>query len=259
MNIEISETYNRWPDKEEVVNYARRDEEENSQVLSPLNEVYMVDDFNSIKGKEKFLISMFKMNWEMVPTRPPTPENTIEDMKEEGVASNESSNESDTSGKKELKNEEIETPKSDNINHGDEVIGIEKDKLAANINGPKYVLVILFNKMTSKRWQKLVFCGQVLHYGTKFFFYDHPTFHNHITTKELNLREAIYWADFCSYPLIANDSADLVKLNRQMQDVAWQNKARQQFIQQVVINSGCDCRLVDDNGILIVPVEVELD
>ncbi|CAG8730883.1 8185_t:CDS:2 [Dentiscutata erythropus] len=113
--------------------------------------------------------------------------------------------------------EEMETPESNNINHGVEGIGVKKDKWLMNTNGPAYILV------------------------------------------ELNLKEAVYWANFCGYSLIANDLADLITLNNQMQDIVWQNEARQRFIQYTKIDPGCNSRIIDDNDVLILPVDVELD
>ncbi|CAG8609041.1 15217_t:CDS:2, partial [Dentiscutata erythropus] len=248
MEVETSKNYNNmWLDEEEYNHRnswsdRRESEEENNQGLSPLNKVYMVDNFNPIKEEERL----------------PTPKEVTEDTEEEDVANNESSDKvqkglmeyEQQKGKEVLLNytsmipndykieieeikpdpvnqikqeeklidefiqcsedEEMKTPESDNINQVDKGIGIEKDKLVANINGPEYIPVILFNKMTSRRQQKLVFCRQALHYGTEFFLYDHLTFNDHFAIQELNLREAIYWADFYGYPLIANDSADLL-------------------------------------------------
>ncbi|CAG8597495.1 5080_t:CDS:2 [Dentiscutata heterogama] len=132
-------------------------------------------------------------------------------------------------------NEQEETSEPQAIGIGAEGIGIEKDE------------------------QALAFAGKTRRFENEFFFYNHPTLNDHIAARELNLREAVYWVDFCGYPLIANDPNELLILQNQMQDEVQQSEARQLMTLQTGIDPGYDRRLVDDNGVLISPVEIELD
>ncbi|CAG8738162.1 7943_t:CDS:2, partial [Dentiscutata erythropus] len=109
------------------------------------------------------------------------------------------------------------------------------------------------------RCQKLVFAGKTQHFENEFFLYDHPTLNNHIAARELNLWEAVYWVDFYGYLLIANDPNELLILQNWMQDEVQQSEAWQLMALQTGIDPECNRRLVDDNGVLILPVEIELD
>ncbi|CAG8597477.1 5079_t:CDS:1 [Dentiscutata heterogama] len=111
-------------------------------------------------------------------------------------------------------NEQEETPEPQAIDIGAEGIGIEKDKQAVNMDMPIYIPIFLFTKLTPRRRQKLAFAGKTQHFENEFFLYDHPTLNDHIAAQELNLREAIYWVDFCGYPLIANDPNELLILQK---------------------------------------------
>ncbi|CAG8474572.1 8394_t:CDS:2 [Dentiscutata erythropus] len=166
-----------------------------------------------------------------------------------------------------MMNEFIKWPKDDQeetfepqaIDIGTEGIGIEKDEQAINMDVPIYIPVFLFTKLTPRRRQKLVFAGKTQRFKNEFFLYDHPTLNDYIAAQELNLREAVYWVDFYSYPLIANDPNELLILQNQMQNEVRQSEARQLMTLQTGIDPGCDRRLVDDNSVLILPVEIELD
>ncbi|CAG8747289.1 6776_t:CDS:2, partial [Dentiscutata heterogama] len=115
-------------------------------------------------------------------------------------------------------NEQEETSEPQAIDISAEGIGIEKDEQAVNMDMPIYIPIFLFTKLTPRRRQKLAFAGKTQRFENKFFLYDHPTLNDHIAARELNLREAIYWVDFCGYPLIANDPNKLLILQNWMQD-----------------------------------------
>ncbi|CAG8719553.1 14001_t:CDS:2 [Dentiscutata erythropus] len=101
--------------------------------------------------------------------------------------------------------------------------------------------------------------GKTQRFENEFFLYDHPTLNDYIAAWELNLREAIYWVDFYGYSLIANDPNELLILQNRIQDEVQQSEARLLIALQTGIDPGCDRRLVDDNGVLILSVEIELD
>ncbi|CAG8464937.1 25296_t:CDS:2 [Dentiscutata erythropus] len=119
-------------------------------------------------------------------------------------------------------NEQEETSEPQAIDIGAEGIGIEKDEQAVNMDMPIYIPVFLFTKLTPRR-------------------------------------EAVYWVDFCGYPLIANDPNELLILQNQMQDEVRQSEARQLMTLQTGIDPGCNRRLVDNNGVFILLVKIELD
>ncbi|CAG8718090.1 27176_t:CDS:2, partial [Dentiscutata erythropus] len=117
-----------------------------------------------------------------------------------------------------LEDDQEETFEPQAIDIGAEGISIEKDEQAINIDMPIYIPVFLFTKLTPRRCQKLVFAGKTQCFENEFFLYNHPILNNHIAARELNLRQAIYWVDFYSYSLIANDPNELLILQNQMQD-----------------------------------------
>ncbi|CAG8799553.1 19823_t:CDS:1, partial [Dentiscutata erythropus] len=117
-----------------------------------------------------------------------------------------------------LEDDQEETFEPQAIDIGTEGIGIEKDEQAMDMDVPIYILVFLFTKLTPRRHQKLVFAGKTQHFENEFFLYDHPIFNDHIASLELNLSEAVYWVDFYSYPLIANNPNELLILQNRMQD-----------------------------------------
>ncbi|CAG8766428.1 1385_t:CDS:2 [Dentiscutata erythropus] len=233
------------------------------------DKVYLVDDLRAVQDKENFS-NKTRMKWKQkkyIPW-PLILEEIIEALKEENDHKYKDIEElSDMKQKdvvmdefiKWLKDDQKEISKPQDINISTEGIGVEKDEQAINIDMPIYILVFLFTKLTSRRCQKLVFVRKTQCFKNEFFLYNYSTLNDHIAAQELNLKEAVYWVYFCGYPLIANDTNKLVILQNQMQDKVQQSEAQQLMTLQTGINFGCKQKLVNDNGVLIVPVEIELD
>ncbi|CAG8467223.1 5919_t:CDS:2 [Scutellospora calospora] len=74
------------------------------------------------------------------------------------------------------------------------------------------ILVILYQKITSRRRQQLTFYTQYVEYNNTYFIYTHPTLGSYFTIGKLKLREAIYLTNFCEYQLVANNLLDLLTL-----------------------------------------------
>ncbi|CAG8556751.1 24382_t:CDS:2 [Dentiscutata erythropus] len=131
------------------------------------------------------------------------------------------------------------------IDIGAEGIGIEKDEQAMNMNMLIYIPVFLFTKLTPRRRQKLVFAGKAQRFEN-----DSPG----AQFKGGRILSRFLWLSFNS-----NDPNELLILQNRIQDEVRQSEAQQLMALQTGIDPGYNRRLVDNNGVLILPVEIELD